>query len=427
MKSLKLTVEYAFYLWVFLLPWQTKIIMRPGATNFQEISLYLSHLLLLLILVSFFVYKLRYRADDERISPLWLALSVLEVAILSSFFFAPDQLLAFYHYLLFLTGIGLFYLLRVGTETISYEDTFLDKLKIIYFFFASIFLHAILGIYQFLAQQAPACKYLGLAEHDADILGTAVVEAASGRWLRAYGGLDHPNILGGVLAVALLITGYLLAKKKMIRSKREAIGSVLLFIFYFVGLFSLFFTFSRGAWLAYAIGFAILLIILIAKPDRWILGRFIALAFFSAIMLLIVAYPYRDLLQARIGGEARLEQKSLLEREEYLGQAAALIRDNWFGVGTGNYTVAVASRDASLKDPWSYQPVHNVFLLLWAEAGFLAVISFLAFLFFLIKKNRREAFSAAVLIALIVLMSFDHWLLSLPFGLVFLFFILGLL
>jgi len=427
-KFLRKTVEYSFYLWVFILPWQTKLILRAAETNFQEIALYASHFFLLLIIIGFFIYKLRRPVNGERISLLWLALTGLEVGIFISFFFAPDQFLAFYHYVLFLMGVGLFYLLREGSSAYSYEEVCFDKILAIYWFLASIFMQALLGIYQFLGQQAAACKYLGLAAHDSGALGAAVIEAASGRWLRAYGGMDHPNIFGGVLALVLIISGYLLAEKKMIRSKREAVQSILLFIFYFVGLFALFFTFSRAAWLAYALGLIGLLVTFIFKKDRWVLGRFIALIFFSAVMMLIFVYPYRDLLQVRVEGGTRLEQKSVNERIEYLGQAKDLIRSDWLvGVGTGNYTVAVAARDVVRKEAWVYQPVHNAFLLLWSEAGVFSLICFLLFLFLLIKKERRESFAAAVFIGLLVLMLFDHWLLSLPFGVILLFFILGLL
>ena len=429
-KFLKKTVEWFFYLFVFLLPWQTKLILRPNASNFQEISLYVSHLLLFFILIIFFVYKFRRPTDDERISGLWLSLAGVEIGVLISFFFAADQVLAFYYYVLLLEGVGLFYLLREATTNFGYEEAGLDKIKVFYYFFASLFLQALLGIYQFLEQRAPACKYLGLAAHDSNSLGVSVIEAASGRWLRAYGGLDHPNIFGGVLALSLIVAGYLLARKKMIRSKREAIESLLLFIFYFVSLFALFFTFSRSAWLALGVGLTVLLFGLILKKDRWVLGRFIALIFFSAVMVLIVAYPYRDLLQVRIYGGTRLEEKSVTEREGYIGQAESLIGRNWIfgvGVGAGNYTMAIKDLDLVKKEYWAYQPVHNVFLLLWAETGIFSVLCFVVFIFFLIKKNRREVFSLAVMAALLVLMLLDHWLFSLPFGIIFLFFILGLL
>jgi O-antigen ligase len=146
------------------------------------------------------------------------------------------------------------------------------------------------------------------------------------------------------------------------------------------------------------------------------------------VMLFIIACPYRELLNVRINGGTRLEQKSLNERREYLVQAKDLIKGNLlFGVGTGNYVSALERQDQNKKSIWDYQPVHNVFLLFWAESGIFAFFSFLAFLFFLIKKNRRAVFSGAIFMAIIILLLLDHWLLSLPFGILFLFFILGLI
>lgn len=428
MKFCRRAIEWLFYLFVFILPWQTKLILRPAADNFNEISLYASHFVLLLILILFSVHKLRQRSGQEKISLLWISLSGLELFVLISFFFAPDQTLAFYHYVLFLFGVGLFYLLREGVRRTSYEECCLNRIKIIYSFLGGVFLQAALGVYQFLSQNSFACKYLGLAGHNADILGTAVVETVSGRWLRAYGGFDHPNIFGGVLAVSLIMAAYLLAKKKIIVSAREIGESVFLFIFYFVALFALFFTFSRSAWLALGVGLMVLLIILIIQKDHWIVDRLLAIIFFSAIMLLIAAVPYQDLLRVRLTVETRLEIKSLTERQAYLGEARELIKDHSvFGVGAGNYTRALAERDEIKKAAWAYQPVHNVPLLLWAESGIFALGFFLIFLFMALKKRRNMIIPGAVFAALLVLMLLDHWLLSLPFGLIFMFLILGLI
>jgi len=428
MKFFKRSTEYLFYLFVFLLPWQTKLILRSSETNFNEISLYASHLILLLILICFFVKQIRTHNPKEKISKFWYFLIGLELFILASFFFATDQVLAFYRYILFLVGLGLFYLLKEGFRKNIYEECCLNKIKIIYSFLISVFFQALLGIHQFLTQSSFAFKYLGLAAHSPDSLGASIIETASGRWLRAYGGLDHPNILGGVLTVALILAAHLLAKKKMLNSRQEIWESIFLFIFYFFALFALFFTFSRAAWLALIIGLIILLIDLVIKKDRWILGRYIALLFFSAILIFIIAFSYRDLINTRLQATSRLEVKSLSERQEYFNQARELIKDNWlFGVGPGNYTTALISQDKIGGSIWNYQPVHNVFLLLWAESGVLSLLFFILFLIFLIKKDRREAFSWAILGALIVLMLFDHWLWSLPFGFLFLFLFLGLI
>lgn len=426
-KLFKRLIAYSFYSFVFLLPWQTKLILRGDVVNFREISLYISTVFLIISLFLLFFYKIKWTKDETRVSGLWLSLTGLEVFILLSFFFASDQVLAFYHYVLILLGIGLFYLLREGNDKYQYEESILDETKIIYTFLVSIFFQASLGIYQFLSQSAFAWKYLGLAEHNPNVLGTAVVESVSGRWLRAYGGFDHPNVFGGVLAITLLVAVYLLARKKVIRSKTEMSGSLLLFVFYFVGLLALFFTFSRAAYLAFFVGLICLLIINIRQKDHWILGRFLALVFFSVVMAVLIAFPYRDLLMTRGSGESRLERKSFDERIEYTYQAKEVISQHWLtGVGTGNYTNYLEIRDQSSKDSWSYQPVHNFFLLLWAEAGIGALFSVLVFFYYL-KKDRRTSFFWAVFPAVIVLMLFDHWFLTLPFGVIFLFLVLGLI
>ncbi|MFA5024563.1 MAG: O-antigen ligase family protein [Patescibacteria group bacterium] len=424
----KLAAEYSFYLFVFLLPWQTKLILFPAENNFKEISLYVSYLILFFSLICFFVYKIIDRDYGERLPEIWYFLAGLELFIFFSFFFASDQLLAFYHYLIFLLGLGLFYMLREGTEQKNYQDCCLDKARVLYSLISSVFLQALLGMYQFLTQSSFACKYLGLAQHDPQTLGTAVIETASGRWLRAYGGLDHPNILGGVLAVTLIFAAYLLAKKKLLNSAKEVGESILLFVFYFFGLFALLFTFSRTAWLAFIVSLIILLIIFIRQKDSWVLGRYLAIIFFSLILVTIAIFPYHELLQTRLNASGRLEQKSLVERKQYLWQAKDLIQKNWlFGVGIGNYTTTLERQNVIKKTAWDYQPVHDVFLYLWAESGVFSLIFFLGFLFFLVRKGRGNIFSAAIFGALIILMLFDHWLFSLPFGVMFLFLILGLI
>ncbi|MHB8903756.1 MAG: O-antigen ligase family protein, partial [Patescibacteria group bacterium] len=370
----------------------------------------------------------RSKESDESTSGVWYFLAGLELFVFASFFVAVDQTLAFYHYLIFLEVIGLFYLLREGTLFKSYAEPYLNKTVIIYVFLSSIFFQAILGIYQFLTQSTFAFKYLGLAYHNPEDSGVAVIEAASGRFLRAYGGFDHPNIFGGVLVVSLILAAYFLAKKKVLNSNKEIFESIFLFIFYFSSLFALFFTFSRTAWMAYIAGLVAILISFIINKDRWMIGRYLALIFFSAVFLFIIASPYRDLLAVRIKADTRLEQKSINERQMYFAQSETLIKSQPFlGVGVGNYISELNHRDKNKQPAWINQPVHNCFLLIFSENGIFALIFFLGFLIALILKDRRETFSWAIIVALIILMMFDHWLISLPSGILFLFFILGLI
>lgn len=427
-KFLRKTTEYLIYLFVFLLPWQMKFILQPGVTAYSEISLYASHALLLAILILFLGQRAKEKECDDDCRPLLYSLLALVFFSLFSVFFAPDKFLALYRYFIILSGVSLFFIVRSGTMPRNYQDPLLDKIYLFYSFLASVFLQAVLGIYQFLSQSTFACKYLGLAVHDPATLGTAVVETASGRWLRAYGGLDHPNILGGVLAVSLIFTAYLLAKKKMLNSRQEVWSSISLFIFYFIALYALFFTFSRSAWLALLLGYIVLLIVFIINKDKWILGRFIALMVFSIFLIGLATLPFHDLVSARIEGQTRLERKSIDERIAYLFEAKDLLQGHVLtGVGVGNYVQALSLKDNNKKAAWEYQPVHNSFLLILVENGLFAFLSFFVFLFFLVRNSRKELFMFPVMAAIFMLMMFDHWLVSLPFGILFLSFILGLI
>lgn len=427
-KFFRKITEYSIYLFVFILPWQTKFIFQSAETNYSEISLYLSHALLLVIFILFLSQPSGEKECDVECRPVLYSALALAMFSLLSIFFAPDKFLAFFRYFIILSGLCLFFIIRSGTTIRSYQDSLLDKSNLIYCFLVSIFFQAALGIYQFLTQSTFVCKYLGLASHDPFVLGTAVVETSSGRWLRAYGGLDHPNILGGVLVVALILAAYLLAKKKIINTRRQVWSSIFLFVFYFVSLYALFFTFSRSAWLALLAGFVVLLIVFIKDKDKWIIGRFLALLFFSIFLIGMATFPFQDLVFVRINTQTRLEQKSINERLSYLSEAKSLLQKNVLtGIGVGNYTIAVGDLNGNKKAAWDYQPVHNSFLLLLAENGIFFFLSFLVFLFFAVRRGRHETYMYPILMAIFILMMLDHWLVSLPFGILFLFLILGLI
>ncbi len=427
-KFLRKTIEYLGYLFIFILPWQVKLILRPGETNYSEIGLYFSHILLLIILALFLFFRLKLTECRYNNRTIMYSAAALAAFTLVSIFFAPDKLLASYHYSIFVLAFCLFFIIRIGTEPQNYQETLFNKISIVYIFLTSILFQASLGIYQFLTQSSFSFKYLGLALHNPDTFGVAVVETANGRWLRAYGGMDHPNILGGVLAISLIMAAYLLAKKKMLNNHAQVWTSVFLFVFYFISLYALFFTFSRTAWLAFVVGLVVLLIELIINRDKWIIGRFVALLFFSALLLMIATAPFQDLVMTRLNAESRLEQKSIDERASYISDSEALIKQNLItGVGIGNYSVTTSLEDGNKKPAWSYQPVHNSYLLFLVENGLFSFVALLVFLFFLIRNGRRELFTLAIFIPLLILMFFDHWLISLPFGILFLFLFLGLI
>ena len=128
---------------------------------------------------------------------------------------------------------------------------------------AMVVVQAVVAIGQVVTQRSLGLTVLGeqvLVPADG---GVSIVAAADGTCsLRAYGLTDHPNILGGILAFALIILG----------SVRGLAGrrSTARWVVFALGVVALFLTFSRAAWIAYAVGVAVALAMLgaDARPAR---------------------------------------------------------------------------------------------------------------------------------------------------------------
>ncbi|MFA5163605.1 MAG: O-antigen ligase family protein [Patescibacteria group bacterium] len=420
MGALKRIIVYLSYLAVFLLPWQTKLILRPSFSNYNEISLYVWESVLVILLLCFAVYKLKYGQIRWKLSikgiglPVYLLLA-WNLFTLISIFFASDKLLAWNYYLLFILGIGLWLFFQDKGINLS-------RFKIVVGLLASLSLQAILAISQFLLQTTWACKYLGLSFHDSGLPGASVVESSFGRWLRAYGGFDHPNILGGVMVFVLLLSAYYIINLPDRGSKSRWRSSLFFWLAYFLGLSALLFSFSRAALLAYLAAMFIFAVFYITKKAWNNLAKLAALAFLSLVLCGALCFPFREIWFNRWQASGRLEEKSINERQTYLYQAANLIRQRpYFGIGRGNYV-------ANLGDEESYpQPVHNVFILAWAEIGVFGFAAFALWLFYSLKKTSATEVGAGFIVALAVLMFFDHWLWSLPFGIIFFWLVLALI
>ena len=435
MKYLSKIIEYGLYLLAFLLPIQTRLIIKAGFNEYQTYSLYGVDILLILVLLLFAICVVyswiagQIRNDKNELVPygnriIWWFIGGFVLISAISFLFASDKLLAIYKFGWLILGVGLFWLIT----RVNY-----NKLKLIYAMLVGIFLQAVLGIWQFLTQSSFANKWLGLAAHDPAQLGTSVVEfiAKDGigeRWLRAYGGLDHPNILGGVLAAGILLIVFLFLDNKNSELKikyKKAIFYSLFFIF----ITALFFTFSRGAWLAVLAGGLFMLISFVIKRDLKSQKEMLIAILLSSILIGVLFFQYNELVITRLGDNSRLEIKSRIERVASYNEALQIIKKYPLtGVGLGNYTLAL-SREIPNQESFYYQPTHNVFLLVCAETGIIGLLFFvlinLSLLIFSFKKMNDRA--VAIIIALIVIMSLDHWLFSLHFGVLFFWLVLGLM
>lgn len=283
-----------------------------------------------------------------------------------------------------------------------------------------------LAWWQVVTGTSPAFSWLGLASHDAVTLGQSVVETETGRILRGYGTLPHPNIFGGYLAVGLVALGWLAHHAKT-RTSRLLLSAPVALI-----ASTLVITFSRSAWLAVALGFGTLAAVALAKR-RALPHRAIPLMTLACVAALVTLAVFHVAVFTRFFGiagsgfagqpAARLEAKSIEERAGSYAMFDDVILTNVVtGVGPGNYTVALATIFPGAP-AWSYQPIHNVFFLALAETGLillLPAVKFFLALYRLIRENLATAgglFALAILAALLPIALLDHYLWSLWPGL----------
>jgi len=192
---------------------------------------------------------------------------------------------------------------------------------------------------------------------------------------------------------------------------------------------ALFFSFSRAAWLALAAGLAAGLLAAIIKKDLRAQRNLLETILVSGLIFFILFFQFPNLVMTRLYSGERLEIKSKSERLESIKNSWPIIKNNWAsGVGVGNYTLALPLQRPG-EQPYLYQPVHNVFVLAFSEIG---IIGMLLFVFLFVRfpgsspglKARNN--QAMILVALIVVMSLDHWLWSLHFGMLFFWLAIGL-
>ncbi len=425
MSTFQKIIEYTLYLFVFLLPFGTRYFIEKGFVNggyleYKTISLYLSDIVLVFLLTFFLVHqflKVKKSSSKHNISLIWWLISGLDLAVFISIFQSPDHILALYKYVVFLLGVGLFWvIIRINHS----------KTKLYFSLLIALVIQASIGIWQFLSQSDFASKWLGMAIHLPSQAGTSVVAVASQgeRWLRAYGGMDHPNILGGALVIGILLTIWMLVAPKGQRTKDKIIHYVLLFVF----TTAIFFTFSRSSWLSLFVGCFIILTLNYTKGEKRIARQVTKVLGVMAVLVVVLVVQFQNLVNTRLFTTSRLEVKSNVRRVELLQSSSHIIGQNFvFGTGVGNYSLALA-KEKQDQPAWTYQPVHNSFLLVLSEIGFFGFIFFISVLVWigLIVYKRKDYSGLSILFGLLILMMFEHWLWSLHFGILFLWLILGL-
>lgn len=128
--------------------------------------------------------------------------------------------------------------------------------------------------------------------------------------------------------------------------------------------------------------------------------------------------------------------KSLEERSLYQEMAVGLIQERPLsGWGMGSFVPSIPQVFHVELEPWQYQPVHNIFFLVWSELGIVGLFLILVFLWKSISHvfvprgtniHGTDYCFTLLLIGWITIMSFDHYFWDLQQGQILLWTVLAL-
>jgi O-antigen ligase len=420
-----------------LLPFQTRILLRDTGmvgplTEWTGFWFYASDVVVFVLLVLWLAQK----PSLKDLAPIGIVL------VLVPSLFANPTMLALWRFLQIAEGAMLLAYIRARrhwmTESLARPGMF-------HLLTAGIALNALIGIAQFGVQRDLGLSVLDESPLAPDMPGVAKLTAQGGTLIRAYGITGHPNVLAMVLVAGLSLVAFLFCFRGMGRSsafsfsrQREAIFRGVLLLVMMLGLAV---TFSRSGWVTglLAIGLFFGLIAALRRLRTLYLFDAARVAVLFGITLLLVISILFPFVEGRIAGTAMGEQAVTL-RQTYAQAAVEMIRQEPLtGVGLGEYVDVFAEQYPSAPE-WMVQPVHNMTLLVAAEAGLPAMAVLVSFFTLLIIATLRrlrethdpsialsEAFAVSLAVAILLFSLTDHLLWTSKQGTLLLWMTMGLL
>ena len=441
--------KFIFYLFIIALPFQTRVILKIWGSSFNEWTsafLYGTDLLLFLIFI-LWVGRSKTIFDlpsFKKISRSNIFLLVFLIISALSLVVADHLVLGVYRLIKILEFVGLYYYTRSSVGKVITLAGLFSVVMI------SAFFQSIIAIWQSLFQHNLGLKWLGETVLRTNFSGVAVVSWTGGKFLRAYGTTPHPNVLAswlflGIFAFCFLFlhirenlmqissqgrSGYSFYEnwiQKLIISK--IFGKPFLLTIYATLLFGLFFTFSRVSIGLLLLGFIIGLFFVWLKRNKPQLNKnkilkkhIILLSIITLGVMFIFGFLYWPQVHSRIFISG--QEQAVTQRVFYLKIAKEVIlKRPWLGVGLGQFVPQMMALFKNYPN-YFYQPVHNIYLLIMDEIGFLGLTAFLGWLASLVIEYRqttkfREFYQISFFLVFICVLAmglFDHFLWTLQQG-----------
>lgn len=415
--GIHLLKQLSFVCFIIAIPlrFHATIMIRPNPPIYREYTdmmIYASDFFLLSTLTLWFIELNRERRKIT-LEPNFLSYALILLTFISmiSTLFSVDPQLSAYHSVRMLL-LFLLYVFLINNPSIR---------KLFLPISIMLLISAIPGIIQFQLQGSIGLFSLGELPLDPSTPGISIVNHEEVRYLRAYGLTDHPNILGGSIALALLLLSYIKVDEDYsIRSLQSGVFSI--------GVLGLLFTFSRSAWIAFILSSLLALFWLMKSNAAEEIRKLVWLYIPASMILLPFLWVNLPLLEVRLntGGSINgnpQEIQSIGERGLMNKTANELFINHPFtGVGLG--TLPIAIKEVYPDFPVAYQPAHFVLLDVAAETGIFGALAYSILIItpWLLMFQHRERLtissmligSSCALLAIIVLGMFDYypWLLT---------------
>lgn len=288
-----------------------------------------------------------------------------------------------------------------------------NKIILFSFLWLAIIFESTLALLQYLNQGSLGgiFYYFGERTFSAVTPGIANASINGQLFLRPYATLPHPNVLAGFLIIAMLLL--------FMFSNKNLISKILLTAGVIFGTAAVIITLSRAAiflWLIYLIIFFGIWMVEKYKKGKYN-PRVFASLFLTAILVIgFFVFQNSFILQRFIS--TNFSDESIIQRQELISQSLMMVSKNpLFGVGINNFLNNLSF--ANSKQNLLIQPVHNIFLLTFAETGIIGLCFLIALFAFAIKltlQKQNKIYLLMAIFAIIFLGMFDHYFLTLQQG-----------
>lgn len=266
-------------------------------------------------------------------------------------------------------------------------------------FYSSIFF-SLIGIFQFIKSGTIGglLYFLGERSFNLGTPGIALVSLNGAEHLRAYSTFSHPNSLSGFLGASLF---FVLLRGKLKKNIFNILGTLLILACFLL-------SFSISGYLGIFLVFSFYLF----SKNRKGFKQMVVVVFFLSIicsLLLPLFSPWILKTFPPVG-------QNISQRLDLAYIAGKMISQRFLvGEGLGTFIVNIPTFKGVFSYSWLLQPVHNIFLLLFAETGIFGILAFcfLIYKVLISQLENRRIYLLLPLIFIIFTGLFDHYSLTL--------------